>query len=100
MGREQWSWLHQRMHGELAGAVVRDSAAAVQQVRGAGWLVEVAVERLLWRGGCCARRSSRRRRPLCRSSYHPYPALLQELLACYALIEKHGRGVVYYGSAR
>lgn len=24
----------------------------------------------------------------------------QELLACYALIEKHGRGVVYYGSAR
>lgn len=26
------SWLHQRMHGELAGAVVRDSAAAVQQV--------------------------------------------------------------------
>ncbi|KAL4458429.1 hypothetical protein ABPG75_013294 [Micractinium tetrahymenae] len=30
MGREQWSWLHQRMHGELAGAVVRDSAAAVQ----------------------------------------------------------------------
>jgi uncharacterized protein (TIGR00730 family) len=42
------------MHGELAGAVVRDSAAAVQQ----------------------------------------------ELLACYALIEKQGRGVVYYGSAR
>ncbi|PRW60062.1 sugar kinase [Chlorella sorokiniana] len=54
MGRDQWSWLHQRMHGELAGAVVRDSAAAVQQ----------------------------------------------ELLACYALIEKQGRGVVYYGSAR
>lgn len=43
-----------RLHGELAGAVVRDSAAAVQQ----------------------------------------------ELLACYALIERLGRGVVYYGSAR
>ena len=42
------------MHGELAGAVVRDSAAAVQQ----------------------------------------------EMLACYALIERQGRGVVYYGSAR
>jgi predicted Rossmann-fold nucleotide-binding protein len=42
------------MHGELAGAVVRDSAAAVQQ----------------------------------------------EMLACYALIERKGRGVVYYGSAR
>lgn len=27
-------------------------------------------------------------------------ALLQEMLACYALIEKKGRGVVYYGSAR
>lgn len=36
MGRDQWSWLHQRMHGELAGAVVRDSAAAVQQVGGQG----------------------------------------------------------------
>lgn len=54
MGREQWSWVHQRMHGELAGAVVRDSAAAVQQ----------------------------------------------EMLACYALVEQRGRGVVYYGSAR
>ena len=49
-----WAWLHARMHGELAGAVARDSAAAVQQ----------------------------------------------ELLACYALIERLGRGVVYYGSAR
>lgn len=39
MGREQWSWLHQRMHGELAGAVVRDSAAAVQQVGGPGGYV-------------------------------------------------------------
>ena len=28
------------------------------------------------------------------------PAHKQELLACYALIEKQGRGVVYYGSAR
>lgn len=27
-------------------------------------------------------------------------AVQQELLACYALIEQHGRGVVYYGSAR
>lgn len=47
-------WLHSRMHGELAGAVVRDSAQQVQN----------------------------------------------ELLACYALIERMGRGVVYYGSAR
>lgn len=38
MGRDQWSWLHERMHGQLAGAVVRDSAAAVQQVgAGRGW---------------------------------------------------------------
>lgn len=43
-----------RLHGELAGDVVRNSASAVQQ----------------------------------------------ELLECYALIEKKGRGVVYYGSAR
>ena len=43
-----------RLHGELAGALVRDSAAAVQR----------------------------------------------ELVACYALIEARGRGVVYYGSAR
>lgn len=28
------------------------------------------------------------------------PPTPQELLACYALIEKQGRGVVYYGSAR
>jgi hypothetical protein len=54
MGRDQWSWLHQRMHGRLAGEVVRDSAAAVQR----------------------------------------------EMLACYSLIERKGRGVVYYGSAR
>ncbi|GAB4822086.1 hypothetical protein N2152v2_009132 [Parachlorella kessleri] len=54
MSPANWQWLHSRMHGELAGAVVRDSAAAVQQ----------------------------------------------ELLACYALIEARGRGVVYYGSAR
>eukprot|EP00887_Chlorella_sp_A99_P006297 scaffold3.g6297.t1 len=54
LGPSQHEWLHSRMHGELAGAVVRDSAAAVQQ----------------------------------------------ELLAAYALIEKKGRGVVYYGSAR
>ena len=54
MGPAQLEWMHSRMHGELAGAVVRDSAAAVQQ----------------------------------------------ELLAAYALIEKRGRGVVYYGSAR
>jgi hypothetical protein len=46
MGPSQWQWLHSRLHGELAGAVVRDSAAAVQQ----------------------------------------------EMLACYALIEKKGRG--------
>ena len=39
------------MHGELAGAVVRGSAQAVQQ----------------------------------------------EMLDCYALIERRGRGVVYYG---
>ena len=44
-------WLHARMHGELAGAVVRGSAQAVQQ----------------------------------------------EMLDCYALIERRGRGVVYYG---
>ncbi|KFM25332.1 putative sugar kinase [Auxenochlorella protothecoides] len=54
MTNATWEWLHSRLHGELAGAVVRDSAAAVQQ----------------------------------------------ELLACYALIERLGRGVVYYGSAR
>ena len=54
MGRDQWSWLHQRMHGRLAGEVVRDSAAAVQR----------------------------------------------EVPACYSLIERKGRGVVYYGSAR
>lgn len=27
-------------------------------------------------------------------------AVQQEMLACYALIERKGRGVVYYGSAR
>lgn len=27
----RWHWLHSRMHGELAGSVVRDSAAAVQR---------------------------------------------------------------------
>eukprot|EP00899_Mesostigma_viride_P009171 jgi/Mesvir1/18255/Mv09528-RA.1 len=49
-----WRWMHMRMHGELAAAVVRDSARVVHQ----------------------------------------------EMLACYSLIEKLGRGVVYYGSAR
>jgi hypothetical protein len=28
-----WQWLHARLHGELAAAVVRDSASVVQQVR-------------------------------------------------------------------
>lgn len=52
--KDNWRWLFARLHGELAAAVVRDSASAVSS----------------------------------------------ELLACYALIERLGRGVVYYGSAR
>lgn len=48
MSEENWEWLHQRMHGDLAAETVRSSAIAVQR----------------------------------------------ELLDCYSLIERKGRGVV------
>lgn len=51
---QDWQWFHARLHGDLAGQVVRSSASAVNQ----------------------------------------------EMLQCYELVERLGRGVVYYGSAR
>lgn len=97
-----------RLRGELAADVVRDSASAVQTLQPhcmPSWRNRYTRTRrhrhvLKWANVCAAllnRLHGELAADVVRDSAS---AVQRELLECYALIERLGRGVVYYGSAR
>lgn len=124
----RWHWLHSRMHGELAGSVVRDSAAAVQrELLDAYTLIERKGVRLQPGGGAQAAPAAPAAQPCTQfltcpspgpapNSSAPPPAPAPAAAPCTSIhrrlpppLHTHTRrppapqtqrGVVYYGSAR
>ncbi len=89
LGPSELQWLHQRMHSQLAAAVVSQTAGEVRR-RASGcvsWGVSWGVTPPLHPA-------------LAQALTLPHPQVYQELLDAYALISRIGVGAVYFGSAR